>query len=100
MRVLLPTERSSCTQRRTPRHIESFWGSLASKWVAAWKEDDREKRSGRTSPKSPLPSPVATRQNEQERSTIELSSILREIIALLSARGKTCRVWLWRQLER
>src|SRR5258708_28215674 len=32
MRVLLPTERSSCTQRRTPRHIEIVWGSLASLW--------------------------------------------------------------------
>ena len=44
MRVLLPTKRSSCTQRRTPRHIENRFGALWHLWVAARKEDDREKR--------------------------------------------------------
>ena len=43
MRVLLPTERSSFTQKRTPRHTESF-GALWHQWIAARKEDDREKR--------------------------------------------------------
>src|SRR5580698_3692476 len=28
MRVLLPTERSSCTQRRAPRHIEIVFGQM------------------------------------------------------------------------